>query len=350
MPYKRIDKISLLWKLAAGIILVAGGTVFLTRDPLIEIKRHVLLVNQAVTDERWPEVLSLTKYCVNETPLILAQSNLALYQTGILLDSMFAYPQSKGPLGLLMNQTWCASWPKEASNISWKLGLVNESQHWGHEAFERKGPTPDLLKRLGTIYMMKGENNAASHYLLNLKDVLFQGSTAENLIRLNENPTAFAQDSMCKYVQSCMLVEDLVSGNRISSPELEQLFKRNPKNKMAFEYLIAYHLLNANIRGVWDQVSDFRTLNYPKIPRHVQEAMIVAATMIPNFDVNQLKGWVDPKTIERFMAYRKILASHKENRIDAHRELQAWFGDTYWYYLMFVKSAPRQPEDQIEYQ
>jgi hypothetical protein len=350
MPYKKIEKLPFVLKLAAGTILIAGGTIYLTRDPFIDIKRHVLLVNRAVMDERWPDVLRLTKYCTNETPLILSQSNLALYQSGILLDSMFAYPQSKGTLGLLMNQTWCASWPKEASNIFWKLGLVNESLHWGHEAFERKGPTPELLKRLGMIYMMKGENNAASHYLLNLKNVLFQVSTAEKLMCLNENPAQFAQDSMCQYIQSCMLVEDLVSGNRITSPELEQLVKRNPKNKMAFEYQIANHLLSANIRGVWDHVPDFRELNYPKIPRHVQEAMIIAATMIPNFDVNQLKGWVDPNTFERFMGYRKVLAGHQENRIDARPELQEWYGDTYWYYLMFVKSAPRQPEDQLEYQ
>ena len=73
-------------------------TILLSEESINNIKRHVLLVNRAVTDERWPDVLILTKYCANETPLILSQSNLALFQTGKLLDSMFAYPQSKGTL------------------------------------------------------------------------------------------------------------------------------------------------------------------------------------------------------------------------------------------------------------
>jgi hypothetical protein len=315
-----------------------------------DIKKHVFQVNRAVREERWTDVLELTKYCSNETPLILSQSNLALYQTGKLLDSMFAYPQSKGTLGLLMNQTWCAAWPEEASNTAWKLGLVNESLHWAHEALEHKGPTPDILKRLGMVYMMKGENNAAAHFFLNLKNVPFHDNTAEYLIRINENPTEFAQDNLCKYVQSCMLTEDVISADKISSLELEQLSKRNPKNKMAFEYLIAYHLLNANINGIWDHLPDFRALNYAKIPCHVQEALIVSAAMTPNFDLNKLKEWIDPITVEHFVAYRKILIKHKEDKSGARQELQAWFGDTYWYYLMFVKSAPRQPEKQNEYQ
>jgi hypothetical protein len=347
---QKFIRLHYIWKLAIGTFILLSASIFLANESTNDIKKVVLQVNRAVREERWTDVLKLTKNCSNEAPLILSQSNLALYQTGKLLDSMFAYPQSKGTLGLLMNQTWCAAWPEEASNTAWKLGLVNESLHWAHEALEHKGPTPDILKRLGMVYMVKGENNAAAHFLLNLKNVPFQGNTAENLIRLNENPKEFAQDNMCKYVQSCMLTEDVISRDKISSLELEQLFKRNTKNKMAFEYLIAYHLLNANINGLWDHLPDFKDLNYIKIPRHVQESLIVIATMTPNFDLNKLKEWIDPITFEHFVAYRKILIKYKGDKIGARQELQAWFGDTYWYYLMFVKSAPRQPENQNEYQ
>jgi hypothetical protein len=349
-PVQKFVRLDYVWKWTTGTLLLLSVTILLVEEYTNDIKKQVLQVNRAVSEERWTDVLQLTKHCPNETPLILSQSNLALYQTGKLLDSMFAYPQSKGAIGLLMNQTWCAAWPEEASNTAWKLGLVNESLHWAHEALEHKGPTPSILKRLGTVYMIKGENNAASHFILNLKDVPFQSNTAEHLIRLNENPTEFAQDSTCKYVQSCMLIEDVISSDKISPTELEQLSKRNPKNIMAFEYLIAYHLLNANINGIWDHLQDFNALSYTKIPRHVQEALMISAAMTPNFDLNKLKGWIDPITLEHFVAYRKILIKHKEDRGSARQELKSWFGDTFWYYLMFVKSAPSQPEKQNEYQ
>jgi hypothetical protein len=348
--FRKIDRLALLWKLAAGTILIVGGTILLTANSISDIKRHALLVNQAVTNARWSDVLNLTKHCTNETPLILSQSNLALYQTGILLDSMFAYPQSKGTLGLLMNQTWSLAWSEQASDVNWKLGLVNESQHWAHEAFEHKGATPSLLKRLGMIYMVKGENDAAKRYFLNLRKVPFQSNSADNLIRLNENPEAFSKDSTYTYIQSCMPIEDLNSRSSMFSAKLELLLQRNSKNKMAFEYLIAYYLLNANGNGVWVHIPDFKALNYTKIPRHVQEVMIVIATMIPNFDLNKLRPWIDPVNYNRFVEYQKIVIKYKEDRSGARQELQPRFGDTYWYYLMFVKSAPRQSDGQNEYQ
>jgi hypothetical protein len=348
--FKKVFGLDYFWKLVLGTLLLLGGTILLAKESTSEIKKLIFQVNRAVGEERWTDVLELTKHCSNETPLLLSQSNFALYQTGKLLDSMFAYPQSKGTLGLLMNQTWCLAWPEEASNVNWKLGLVNESQHYAHEALERKGPTPDLLKRLGKVYMLKGDHKAASHFFLNLRNVPFQGNTAENLIRLNENPTEFAQDSACKYIQLCLPVDDLVTDEKISTSKLDLLLRRNPKNKMAFEYMIAYHLLNANIKGIWDHLPDFKALNYTKIPRHVQEALILIATMTPNFDLNILKGWIDPITFDHFAAYRQILAKYKGDKNGARYELQSQFGDTYWYYLMFVKPGSIQPESQHEYQ
>lgn len=348
--FKKISGIAYVWKLVLGTILLFGGTFLLANGSSSEIKKTVFQINRAAGEERWMDVLELTKHCSNETPLILSQSNLALYQTGKLLDSMFAYPQSKGTPGLLMNLTWCLAWPEEASNVNWKLGLINESLHYAHEALEHKGPTPDLLKRLGGVYMLKGDHKAANRFFLNLRKVPFQEKTAENLIRYNENPTELVQDSAYRNVQSCMPIEDLAMQEKISSSKLDLLLKRNPKNKMAFEYMIAYHLLSANIKGIWDHLPDFKALNYDRIPRHVQEALIIIPTMTPKFDLNILKGWIDPITFNHFAAYRQILAKYKGDKNSARYELQSQFGDTYWYYLMFVKPGSIQPESQHEYQ
>jgi hypothetical protein len=346
---KKLNRAALVWKLAAGMIILMGGTYLLAKESTNIYKRDILQINRAVEDNRWADVLEYTRHCSNINPLVLCQTNLALYESGTLLDSMFSYPQTKGSFGLLMNQTWCLAWSEEASAVAWKLGLINDSQHWAHEALEHRGPTPALLKQLGMVYMLKGMNGAADRFFQNLKNVPFQHAAADHLIRLNEHPEELAQDSVYKFVQSCMLVEDQISREKITSSELELLIKRNPRNKMAFEYLIAYDLLNANVKGVWDHLPDFSALNYVNIPRHVQEAMIVIATMVPNFDLNKLRGWVSPVTFNRFLEYQKINMKYKEDRNTARQILQARFGDTYWYFLMFVKSAPRQSEIQNEY-
>jgi hypothetical protein len=339
-----------MWKWAAGTIILLVGTVLLARESTNETNRLVFQINRLVSENRWTDVLESARRCTKINPLVLSQTNLALFQTGKLLDSMFTYPQTRGSIGLLMDQTWCIAWPEEMSNLTWKLGLVNESLHWAHEALECKGSTPNILKRLGTIYMIKGENEAAKRFFLNLKSVPFQSNIAESLIHLNENPTEFAQDSTCRYIKSCMLKEDLISGNEIHSREFVRLLERNPQNKMAFEYLVAYYLLNANVKKILDCVPAFRVMNYTKIPRHVQEALIVAATAIPNFDLNKLKGLIEPMNYRRFMEYRKVIPRHKNDLISARQDLLTRFGDSYWYFLMYSKLTPGQSENQHEYQ
>jgi hypothetical protein len=200
------------------------------------------------------------------------------------------------------------------------------------------------------IYMIKGDNDAARHFFLNLRNIPFQGSTADNLLHLNENPTAFNQDSTCNSMRAFIPGGDLISEDKIFYPELELLLKRNLKNKMAFEYLIAYHLLSADAKGVWDLIPYFGVLHYAKIPRHVQEAIIVIATMVPNFDLNKLKPLIEQKNFNHYVDFRKILMKHKEDITMARQELQAGFRDTYWYYLMFVKSAQQQSDKHNEFQ
>ena len=348
--FQKFFRLAYVWKWAIGTFLLVSGTILLVRGSTSDIKKLVLQVNRAMREEHWMDVLELTKHNSNETPLLSCQTNLALFQTDRLLDSMFAYPQSKGTAGLLMNQTWCLAWPEEASNLNWRLGLVNESQHYAHEAFERWGATPDLLKRLGMIYMLKGDQKAANRFFLNLKKVPFHERTAENLIRLNENPSELALSSEYKYIYSCMLGEDLVSLGGPSLPELGLLLKQNPRNKMALEYLIAYFLLNGNVKEIWNYISEIGAITSFKIPRHVQEALIVNAVLTPNFDPNLLKKIIHPLNFNRFVEYQQIFHKYGGNKYNAQQDLKTRFGDTYWYYLMFVKPASRQSESQNEYQ
>jgi hypothetical protein len=87
-----------------------------------------------------------------------------------------------------------------------------------------------------------------------------------------------------------------------------------------------------------------------KIPRHVQEALMVNAALTPKFDLSQLKKIVHPLNFNRFVEYEQIFHKYGGNKNSAQQYLKIRFGDTYWYYLMFVKPSSRQSENQNEYQ
>ena len=338
-----------IWKYAAGTLLLVGGTILLRQESYNKTARILLQINRDVKEGRWMPVLESVADWPTINGLFVFQTNLSLYKSGILLDKMFAFPQSLGTVGLLMNFDLCSACSEQTSNLYWMLGLVTESQHWAHEAFEQKGYTPGLLKRLGLVYMLKGDNEAAKKYFLNLKKVPFQGTTAENLLRLNEHPSELAHDPELNTIQSDMPIENIVLTGNPSLFQLELLLHRNPKNKMAFEYMIAYHLLTANLQELVRHIPEFSAFGYSQLPIHVQEALLVIAAQTPNFDVNLLYSTVQRNTYDRFVQYQQTFMKNKDNINLAKEELQKQCSDTYWFYLMFVKPAPSQPESHYAY-
>jgi hypothetical protein len=346
----RLGELNVRWQCALGTLLIISAAFLLTEQTYNKNLYLDLEINQLTREGRWEDVLNTAKQCTNASPLLSCQINLALFESGMLLDRMFSFPQVFGSFGLLMDFNWCSYWPVKSSDVYWKLGLVNESLHWAHEAFELNGPTPEILKRLGMAYMVKGDHAAAKRFFLNLKNVPFQGKTADDLIRLNDNPSELAQDSAVEYIQSCIPSEDLAHFNAFSYRELELLLKRNHYNKMAFEYLIAYYLLTGNLNGIANYIPAFGFFKYSQVPIHVQEALLVIASLYSNFDQSQLNSLVQPITYQRFMDYQKILGKYKGKISDAKPELQTQFRDTYWYYLMSVRPEARRSENQNGFQ
>jgi hypothetical protein len=118
---------------------------------------------------------------------------------------------------------------------------------------------------------------------------------------------------------------------------------------MAFEYLMAYYLLTGNINGIVYYLPAFEYFKYPRIPRYVQETLLLAS-LESNFDQNQLNGLVQPITRQYFFNYQQILNKYKGNVSDARPELHAQFADTYWYYLMYVRPEARLSEMKNDFQ
>ncbi len=347
----RFTKIPQIAKLGAGTIILAGATFLFAQDSFNDIYQLIFQTNQCARLGRWDDVLEITQNNNFNNELLSCERNFALYQKNELLNKMFAYPQNKGVAGLLLNDTWCLAWPEQASTLYCKLGLINASLHWANEALEQTGATPDILKQVGILYMIKGQREAANKIFRALKNAPFMNRSAENLIDLNGDAVQLAWNEEYGSIRLSMLHEDMISVGNCSGAELELLLKQNPKNKMAFEYLLAFNLLNGNLNKVLAHLSDFRNFSYPQIPIHVQEALALAEALIPGVEKNQLQRLVNPSIHQRFEAYKQIIFKYREAGKDQMRqELQARFADTLWYYLQFGRTASYQSGGQNEYQ
>jgi hypothetical protein len=349
--YFRFIKPAYIWKWVAGTVLVlAAAGLLLSQKSENDTVRLILQVNRAVKESRWSDVLSLTRTHPYVDAILSCQINLAMFQTNQLLDKMFVYPQKEGTVCLLPDRSKSLNFPEEISNLCWKLGLINASLHWAHESMVYKGTTADILKRLGVVYMVRGDNQAARLFLNRLKKIPFNAKTADGLLRLNENHTELVQSSFYHHIYLIMPKKDMISLGRLSADDLEFLLQQNPKNRMAFEYLIAYYLLDANAQGILKHIADFATFAYSRLPVHVQEALIINLNRMSKPAQEQVRRWIHPRIYSRYMKFQQILNSKQGSEEQTRYELWTQFGDTYWYYLVYVKPAPTKMESGYEFQ
>lgn len=282
-------------------------------------------------------VLRLGKDPAITNPHIAIQVNRALWYTGHLLDSMFVYPQLSGAVGLLPNNDLCFENPEAASDLFFELGLISESLHWGMEFLEAQGQTPEILDRLGGIFLLKGEKETAKIFWRKLTFTLQRRKRAQYLLRTVEEKDLLKKDQTLKEFSTKIPQFDFISVGDPSDRELLILLRQNPRNRMAFEYWVAYELLKGNLGPVWQNIHHFRIFGYTRLPRHVQEALTLYAYLSRWSKLDPLQPYVDYSTLQHFLNFQQILAQNQGDRYKAQKTLKSQFGNTYWYYWMYER-------------
>jgi hypothetical protein len=297
-------------------------------------KRLMLL--KAARKNDWETVLRIGKEPLIANPHTCVQVNRALWHTGRLLDSAFAYPQINGTRGLLPNKALCVENQEAASDLFFELGLISESLHWSIEYMEVVGKTPKILDRIGVIYLLKGDIETAKVFWNKLKYTLPGRKKALNRLRAAEENDLFEKDKTLRRLSNSIPQVDFIAQVNLTDRELLSLLRQNPENRMAFEYWVAYQLLEGNLDSVWEIIKQFRVREYQRIPLHVQEALVLYAYLSKLKKLDLLKPYVDPSLFGRFAKFQQMLI-RKSNESSVRRELKKEFGDTYWYYLRFEK-------------
>jgi hypothetical protein len=186
--------------------------------------------------------------------------DLALYHTGKMGDSLFAFPQRPLSLNLGTAFASCANGyyyserPKTVFYIgpaNLEMGLVNEAEHVAHEALEVYGPHPSILKQLVLVNLVKRRPEAASILL----QALCQDPVARSWAKARLATLARSPDELLDGEEVSRLRANLPSrpdGN-VARWTLEEhclgQLEENPRNRMAFEYLMAQYLIARNLEG-----------------------------------------------------------------------------------------------------
>jgi len=151
---------------------------------------------------------------------------------------------------------------------------------------------------------------------------------ARQRLQLLEQDPNLTTDRDVQHLRQIALEKDYPSLGLSPESMLLCLLEKDPDNRMAFEFLMAWYLTNRQLTRFVKRLEDFRDLGYETLPRHYEEAvMVYAATARTTV---QLRGYEPRDKVRRRMAdFLRTLQRYGGNKQAARANLVQDHGDTY---------------------
>jgi hypothetical protein len=334
---------------------------------------HWTRVERLMDEQRWDDALSaisVLRYQNPPTSLLTSHlANRALAHTGRSGEEMFRYPQyndsrmSESPNddsvvllldGALLDPLLPRIYNRR-SDIYFDIAMVNRSERWAQEAMTVQLYTAELLKRQMLIFLAKGDLRTGRAFLSSAAKMLFPPAwVADYQQKLSADPT-LANDPQVSQLRASILRIDYV-GDYLPEQRLTQCLEANPKNRMAFELLMARYLLTRQLGKFASQLRRLDQFDYQGIPRHYEEALLsyLHATaenpqVRPDLGPLLKRRRIRKDTNDRLQAFVRIYATYQDDDDQDAAMQAAWaqlapeFGDTYWFFDVFGRSAAAPP-------
>ena len=132
------------------------------------------------------------------------------------------------------------------------------------------------------------------------------------------------------YLRTLLYDDDFLFDEDQKDNMLGMLLKKNKSNKLAFEYLLAYELLDKNIEAFLKYYPLGKDMGYTAIPRSYQEVLLYIWTQ--QHTSFQGMPWSISPMLQKEVT--EFATAYVRNPTDESYFRQN-FGKTYWYYLLF---------------
>lgn len=276
----------------------------------------------------WEGVMKLASRKEPVNPVNLSCLNLALAQTGRMGEWMFRFRQA-GRDGLFYPYRREHISPVPSSMVYWSIGSLNSAQRF---TFAAQEVIPDYQKsawchkRLAEIYLVNGEYDVARKNLEPLKYTLFYRRWALSFEKFLDDTSLIDADPVYGAERKLMLKEHNSTYNieDMDTP-LSLLCKENPRNHVAYQYLLALSLLEKDLDRF---AGHFSAEGFGSVPAGFQEAYLLWWSQ-DHDGPEGLPAFVTQRVVDRFMRF--------SNDLNTRDEQYVWsrYQDTYWFYYFF---------------
>jgi hypothetical protein len=320
--------------LTLPIALTAAGLYF-SYEPM---SKPLFLAHDYSLNKQWDKIIDLGRSLPKGKSNVYFNHDIirALYHTGRLPYDLFQFPQT--PHGLFLTHEKKVSYLTQFKlcDAYLDLGQANMAEKLASEILATKNHSGFALEKLAWVNIIKGQNHNAGIYLNALKKDLIYRSTAEEMLDALNNGFTPDQAAYIDRLRSYMLQAGHPGTGRDSIEQmLTALLARNPRNKMAFEYLMASYLLTGQVDKITDNIERINGLGYRNIPTLYEEALLIyLSSKKQKIDASRFD--ISPQTIQRFYRFvqlRTAMQSHDQQA--AINRLILEFGSSYFFFYTF---------------
>ena len=337
---------------ALSLLLFVLTAVWLVHFAFDEEATALLEMDRLARYHQWPELLDAAQrnrthpvFRMDADPmktvLLIHDMNRALYHTGRLPYDLFAVPQiAREPTLMLSSKEFCHVSPiafLKRADFLFHLGRVNEAEHMAHEAWATLGDHPSVYRQVALINVAKGRPDAARNVLTALSEsVNYRGWAHKYIEALDKDPELTAHKGLT-YVRSLMFKGDVTGAPVYEHQDkiLEMLLEANPHNRMAFEYLMAYHLLQGNHAAVVANIGRLDDFGYEGIPTLYEQAILLYIHKTGRGDVDLHGRRISDQTKARFDDFLRRAQQFGRDETMLWDALAGTHGNTYWFYSSF---------------
>lgn len=320
------------WVMVASYVIVLFASVWGIRTSFDELTYEMIDYDFWIRTEQWNKIIEHAEKKPATSPLGVSSVNLALSQTGQLPDRLFEFYQN-GAEGLFPAFTRDMTSPVSTSEVFYRLGMVNDAERYMFEAQEaipnfRKSAR--LTRRIAECEIINGNYEVAAKLLRRLQKTLFYSNWANQTMALLGNEKAINRHpiygKLRKYREK---KQDFLFSDREMDQMLGLLFLNDKSNKMAYEYLMCYVLLQRDFNKFMQYYPLGRFVGYDHIPRSFQE-ILIEQWMKTHNDPRTIPYSVDTQNVNNTLNFIQI---YLRNPKDPQLSQQPYVSNA-WYYMV----------------
>lgn len=313
-------------------VLVIVASWFGIKASFDEMTYELIDYDFLVRTEQWDKIIEKAEKKPATTPLGVSCVNLALSQKGMLADRLFEFYQNGGE-GLFPTFTRDMISPVSTAEIFFRLGMVNDAERYmfeAQEAIPNYRKSARLTRRIIECEIINGNYQVAAKLLRRLQKTLYYSNWANQTMALLGNEKAINQHpiygKLRKYREK---KQDFLFSDREMDQMLGLLFLNDNHNRMAYEYLMCYELLQRDMEKFMQYYPLGRFVGYDHIPRTFQE-ILIGNWMKTHSNPRTIPYSVDAQNVNNTLNFIQL---YMQNPKDPQLGQQPYVSNA-WHYVM----------------